>query len=62
MARLRPRGPDDAGYEAGARAAEFVGAKVVRVALCKDYAHDVKAMAALRRANARLRAAGVTVV
>jgi histidinol-phosphate aminotransferase len=36
----------DPGYEAGARAAEFVGAKVARVPLCKDYSHDVKAMAA----------------
>lgn len=36
----------DPGYEAGARAAEFVSAKVVRVPLCKDYSHDVKAMAA----------------
>jgi histidinol-phosphate aminotransferase len=36
----------DPGYEAGARAAEFVSAKVVRVPLAKDYSHDVKAMAA----------------
>jgi histidinol-phosphate aminotransferase len=36
----------DPGYEAGARAAEYVGAKIVRVALAKDYSHDVKAMAA----------------
>src|SRR5260370_35620807 len=36
----------DPGYEAGARAAEYVGAKVIRVALNKDYSHDVKAMAA----------------
>ncbi len=35
----------DPGYEAGERAAKFVGAKVVRVPLNKDYAHDVKAMA-----------------
>lgn len=35
----------DPGYEAGQRAAEFVGARVVRVPLTKDYAHDVKAMA-----------------
>lgn len=35
----------DPGYEAGQRAAEFVGAKVVRVPLTKDYSHDVKAMA-----------------
>jgi histidinol-phosphate aminotransferase len=36
----------DPGYEAGARAAEFVSAKVVRVPLAKDHSHDVKAMAA----------------
>ncbi len=33
------------GYEAGERAAKFIGAKVVRVPLTKTYAHDVKAMA-----------------
>jgi len=36
----------DPGYEAGQRAAQFVGAKVVRVPLKKDYSHDVRAMAA----------------
>ncbi len=36
----------DPGYEAGERAARFIGAKVIRVPLTKDYAHDVKAMAA----------------
>jgi histidinol-phosphate aminotransferase len=36
----------DPGYEAGARAADFIGAKIVRVPLTKDHAHDVKAMAA----------------
>ena len=36
----------DPGYEAGERAARFIGAKVVRVPLMKNYAHDVKAMAA----------------
>ncbi len=36
----------DPGYEAGQRAAEFVGAKVFRVPLTKEYAHDVKAMVA----------------
>jgi histidinol-phosphate aminotransferase len=36
----------DPGYEAGERAAEFIGAKVIRVPLTKSYAHDVKAMAA----------------
>jgi len=35
----------DPGYEAGERAAHFIGAKVVRVPLRKDYSHDVKAMA-----------------
>ncbi len=34
----------DPGYEAGAWAAEFVGAKVVKVPLRKDYTHDVQAM------------------
>jgi histidinol-phosphate/aromatic aminotransferase/cobyric acid decarboxylase-like protein len=36
----------DPGYEAGARAAQFIGAKVISVPLTKTYAHDVKAMAA----------------
>ncbi|HTS27206.1 MAG TPA: pyridoxal phosphate-dependent aminotransferase [Bryobacteraceae bacterium] len=36
----------DPGYEAGARAARFIGAKVVNVPLAKDYSHDVKAMLA----------------
>jgi histidinol-phosphate aminotransferase len=36
----------DPGYEAGERAAQFIGAKVIRVPLTKSYAHDVKAMAA----------------
>lgn len=36
----------DPGYEAGARAAGFIGAKTIRVPLSKDYSHDVKAMAA----------------
>lgn len=34
----------DPGYEAPSRAAAFVGAKVVKVPLTKEYAHDVKAM------------------
>ncbi|MCW5963169.1 MAG: pyridoxal phosphate-dependent aminotransferase [Bryobacterales bacterium] len=34
----------DPGYEAGARAAEFIGAKVHRVPLRKDFSHDVQAM------------------
>ncbi|MBC7925928.1 MAG: aminotransferase class I/II-fold pyridoxal phosphate-dependent enzyme, partial [Bryobacteraceae bacterium] len=36
----------DPGYEAGERAARFIGAKVVKVPLKKDYSHDVKAMVA----------------
>lgn len=36
----------DPGYEAPDRAASFIGSKVIRVPLRKDYAHDVKAMAA----------------
>ena len=36
----------DPGYEAGARAAAFVGAKSINVPLTKEYTHDVKAMAA----------------
>jgi histidinol-phosphate/aromatic aminotransferase/cobyric acid decarboxylase-like protein len=35
----------DPGYEAGERAAKFIGAKVVRVPLTSTYSHDVKAMA-----------------
>jgi histidinol-phosphate aminotransferase len=36
----------DPGYEAGARAATFVGAKSIAVPLTKTYGHDVKAMVA----------------
>ncbi len=36
----------DPGYEAGERAARFIGSKVIRVPLTGSYAHDVKAMAA----------------
>jgi len=36
----------DPGYEAGMFAATAIGAKVVKVALTKNYAHDVKAMLA----------------
>jgi histidinol-phosphate aminotransferase len=36
----------DPGYEAGERAAQFIGAKVFRVPLTATYAHDVKEMAA----------------
>ncbi|HUK16665.1 MAG TPA: pyridoxal phosphate-dependent aminotransferase [Bryobacteraceae bacterium] len=44
----RPFVTCDPGYEAGERAAEFIGAKVMRVPLLKNraYAHDVKGMAA----------------
>src|SRR5262249_56435998 len=35
---------EDPGYEAGAGAAQFIGAKVVKVPLTPTYAHDVKAM------------------
>lgn len=34
----------DPGYEAGGRAAQFIGAKVVKVPLTQSHAHDVKAM------------------
>lgn len=34
----------DPGYEAGARSAQFIGAKVHRVPLRKDFSHDVEAM------------------
>ena len=34
------------GYEAGERAAKFIGAKVIAVPLTSSYSHDVKAMAA----------------
>ena len=36
----------DPGYEAGGRAAKFIGSKVIQVPLTTSYAHDVKAMAA----------------
>ena len=36
----------DPGYEAGARAAKFIGASAINVPLAKDYTHDVKAMVA----------------
>jgi histidinol-phosphate aminotransferase len=34
----------DPGYEAGARTAEFIGSKVHRIPLRKDFSHDVEAM------------------
>ena len=36
----------DPGYEAGERAARYIGARVIAIPLTKTYAHDVKAMAA----------------
>lgn len=36
----------DPGYEAGQRAAQFIGSKVIRVPLNSKYEHDVKAMVA----------------
>jgi histidinol-phosphate/aromatic aminotransferase/cobyric acid decarboxylase-like protein len=36
----------DPGYEAGGRAARFIGAKAINVPLTKEYTHDVKAMVA----------------
>jgi histidinol-phosphate aminotransferase len=36
----------DPGYEAGARAARFIGSKVVTAPLTKEYADDVKGMVA----------------
>src|SRR3954447_140468 len=42
----RPFVTADPGYEAGERAADWIGAKVIRVPLTKTYAHDVEAMAA----------------
>jgi histidinol-phosphate aminotransferase len=35
----------DPGYEAGERAAQFIGAKTISVPLRRDYSHDVQAMA-----------------
>jgi histidinol-phosphate aminotransferase len=48
MAHTSPTRPlviADPGYEAPEHAAKFVGAKVVKVPLRKDYSHDVQAMA-----------------
>jgi histidinol-phosphate aminotransferase len=43
----RPFVMADPGYEAGGEAANYIGAKTIRIPLMKDYAHDVKAMAAV---------------
>ena len=42
----RPYVGADPGYEAGANAARFIGSGAIAVPLTKDYAHNVKAMAA----------------
>jgi len=42
----RPLVMGNPGYEAGERAARFIGTKVVRVPLTQSYSHNVKAMAA----------------
>ena len=44
--KTQPLVMGDPGYEAGQRAAAFIGSQVIRVPLTKTYAHDVKAMAA----------------
>jgi histidinol-phosphate/aromatic aminotransferase/cobyric acid decarboxylase-like protein len=42
----RPFITGDPGYEAGMRAANFIGSPIIKVPLTSNYAHDVKAMAA----------------
>lgn len=42
----RPFITGDPGYEAGMRAAKFIGSPIIKVPLTSNYAHDVKAMAA----------------
>jgi histidinol-phosphate aminotransferase len=42
----RPLVMADPGYEAGERAARYIGSKAIKVPLTKEYAHDVKAMLA----------------
>jgi len=44
----------DPGYEAGAAAAKFIGAKTIRVPLTTDHRHDVKAMLKAGGPNAGL--------
>ena len=41
----------DPGYEAGEKAAQFIGTKVAKIPLTKDYRHDVKAMAGIANAG-----------
>ncbi len=50
----RPLVLADPGYEAGMRAAAYIGSKVVKVPLTPNYAHDVKAMLAAGGPNAGL--------
>src|SRR5665213_1359140 len=50
----RPFVVGDPGYEAGERAAHFIGSPVVKVPLTSDYRHDVKAMLAEGGPNAGL--------
>ena len=46
----KPYVTGDPGYEAGVRAADFIGTKTLKVPLLKpSYAHDVKAMAAVSK-------------
>jgi histidinol-phosphate/aromatic aminotransferase/cobyric acid decarboxylase-like protein len=47
----RPFVAADPGYEAGGRAAKFIGSKTVLVPLRSDFSHDVKAMAAVPNAG-----------
>ena len=42
----RPLVIGEPGYEAGERAAKYIGSKIVKVPLTKEYAHDVRAMLA----------------
>lgn len=45
VSKDRPLVTADPGYEAAERAAQFLGAKVIKVPLAKDFGQDVKAMA-----------------
>ena len=44
--KTKPYVMADPGYEQGAGAANYLGAKTIRVPLAKDYSHDVRAMVA----------------
>jgi histidinol-phosphate/aromatic aminotransferase/cobyric acid decarboxylase-like protein len=50
----RPLVLADPGYEAGMRAAAYIGSKIVKVPLTSNYSHDVKAMLAAGGPNAGL--------